>query len=145
MPWQGHLFIGERVSTNADVRAIFTKLGYTGDLSDEEINDKMPSVSKTVELKGVTYPVSITFSMETDDGAYELPSGPDEDIDTSHDTYAYVGFALTSRYSPAILDRAYEHGRVDPFELDLEEIQIILAQARTWWPDCKVLMCDCFF
>jgi hypothetical protein len=64
MPWQGHLFIGERVSTNADVRAIFTKLGYTGDLSDEEINDKSPSVSKTVELKGVVYPVSITFSLD---------------------------------------------------------------------------------
>lgn len=144
MPWQGQLFVGERVATCADVRAIFTKLGYTGDLSDEEIHDKIPTIQKTVELHGVEYTVSIEFALETEDGSDQLPANA-EPGDQTDDTYSYVGFALTSRYSPAILDRAYAHGRVDPFVIDIEEIRIIMNQVRLWWPEAKLLMCDCFY
>jgi hypothetical protein len=43
------------------------------------------------------------------------------------------------------MDRDCQHGRNDPFIIDLDEVAAILKQTRTWWPDAKFFMCDCFF
>lgn len=141
MPWQAHLYVGERVATFDDVRRVFAKLGHIDPITDEDIDYKeTPALKKTITLDGQTFNVTVEFEQESEGGS-SFPSDPANGDYTD----ALIGIALTRRYSAAILDRAYEHGgRPEPFRLDLVEIHSILDQVHVWWPDAELFMFEVF-
>jgi len=51
---------------------------------------------------------------------------------------AIVGFSLTTRYAPGILNR--KGSRPEPFEFDPQDILDILENVHAWWPDAKALL-----
>jgi hypothetical protein len=160
MPWQGHLFIGQKVHDYGEVIEIFQKLGVTEldalgeklkSASDEntksdieqEVQEAlwdMSSVERTIHYKGVDWPVRIDFAHEGEGGA-DFPVDKDERY-----TDAAVCFHLTQRYRGAILDFEDQHGgRHEPFAFDPLELQEILVQVRSWWPDAQVLIWTVFY
>lgn len=139
MPWAGHLYIGEKVRNTTDVIRVFQKLGKSLD-NDTKIQDLHKFTTKiSVEYMGETFVETISFQQETEEGV-RWPLDPDEQY-----TDAIVGFALTSRYQPAILDYVYEHGRPEPFEVDVVGMTEILKSVQTIWPEARVLIWTNYF
>lgn len=137
MPWQAHIFVGERVHDYDEVRAVFDKLGYKhGDIDDDELQEE--EFSAQITAYGVQHEVSVQFYQEQE-GGIEFPVSRSDPY-----TDALVGIKLTQRYEPGIFNSGWPHGREEPFELDLEELGKVLAQVRKWWPDAKILMMDVF-
>ena len=149
MPWQGHLFIGQKVHNYDEVRAIFKTLGKTNWTLDGEpypyddealSNDEYDDIQQTIEYRGNKIEVAIRLRIEGEGGC-DFPAEQDERDYTD----AMVGFALTRRYRGAILDAGFEHGgRPEPFVFDPLEIQAILDQVRVWWPEAQALIWTIF-
>ena len=144
MPWQGHLFIGQKVRNYQEAAEIFKSLGveieaFDNDEDAWEVFDGI-SLKKEVEYQGVNYPIEIDFMHESE-GGYDFPVANDEDY-----TDAAVAFHLTQRYSGAILDHEHQHGgRPEPFEFDPIELDVILREVRTWWPNAKLMIWTVFY
>ena len=148
MPWQAQLFIGVSVHDNEEVREVFQKLGrhdldaLDADELEEELWEE-PSVKKELWVpegsESVKQEITIYFQRESEGGS-DWPVPRDEAY-----TDAIVGFALTSRYRPAILDKGHEHGRPEPFEFNPQDILDILEQVHAWWPEAKALLVECFY
>jgi hypothetical protein len=89
-------------------------------------SDKEPSVKKELWVpdgsETTKQEITIYFQRESEGGC-DWPVPRDEAY-----TDAIVGFALTSRYRPAILDKGHEHGRPEPFEFNPQDILDILEQ-----------------
>lgn len=133
MPDQGQLFIGEITSSYEQVRDVLEKLGVSVDVGDQTLEDALCDdlfhLEKYVVDDGKTRRVKVEFHWSSE-------TGPDESL---------VGIELTSRYSPAILDEGMPHGREEPFVVDVERIQTILAQVREWWPDARLILWTVFY
>lgn len=130
MPWQGHLFIGQRVHDKKEAAAIMRKLAPAS-LSTKNIKDT--PIAKTIRYRGKKFSVKIEFLFEVEGGAV-LPMKGDY-------TDAMVGFALTRRYRGVILDEEYQNGgRPEPFPFDPTELTKILKQVRKWWPEAQTLI-----
>ncbi len=140
MPWQAHLIIGERIHTYEQAVEIAAGLGWK--VTVEELQDGEAKSFK-IKHKGKTKKVGIYAWFESESGA-KYPSPETADF-TSKDTSAWIGFQLTSRYKGEILDADEEHGRPDPFEIDIEAVADILKQVRVWWPKAQFLISDMFF
>ena len=143
MPWQGHLWIGESVSNWEEVRAIYDKLGIDYKDIKDEWNDffrnpHLPGAKRQVRYKDTTFGVSITFEHEGEGGM----RFPNNEVYSD----ALVGFQITSRYSPAVIDSwCGTGGRPEPFEFDPQDLVDILKQVREWWPDAKCIIWTNFY
>lgn len=143
MASQAHLFIGERVGNWKDIERVAGVLSI--DLVDiSELSCKSPNISivcdqwtdavqkrplRKVHFRGAAYDV-VPHLMYEREGGSEFPA-PAGDAYTD----AMIGFELTSRYAPAILDIDHARGgRPEPFEIDVEACASILAEVRAWWP-----------
>jgi hypothetical protein len=139
MSWQAHLFIGVPISTYEDIRKIMLQL--SGNLewrtADKgELFYDLPAIEgKSVKYKGNEYPVKIRPMRGIEGGSKFPPNDPSY-------TDAMIGFELTSRYAPAILDQGYEYGRPEPFVFDPLDIADILQQVRKWWPEAQAIIWD---
>lgn len=136
MPWQAHLFIGERVHDFDEARAIYLKLDPNVKFPDD-VYDEWPEVPFELKLHGKSYDLGCSLFIEGE-GGYPWPS------EDKYNTGAMVCIPITSRYSPSILDRAHMCGRPDPFEINLEEVTDLLNQVRETWPDAQFMICDRF-
>lgn len=150
MPYQAHLYIGVRLSTQAQLEALCAQFGM-------EPHKNQPGGfmwHKMTEAEKADYtapnwwePMPCRRDVFIRGRTYTVPFGPVRDCDEVWpvpegvpDTYALFGFPLTARYSGAILDADEPHGQLEPFELDVAFIQEILTSVRHWWPEAQVLM-----
>ena len=144
MPWQAQLFIGQRVHDAHEAREIFQKLGcHTLEyLNDEELEEELwndPKFDRYAFHKGENIEVEIRFRRECEGGCpWPVPRTDDY-------SDAIIGFALTSRYAPAILDKGHSHGRSEPFEFEPHDICEILDKVREWWPEAKAIIWDVWY
>jgi hypothetical protein len=147
MPWQAQLFIGVPVKTHADIRAIYVQLG-SGDvisgLTDEELEFDFGGIQKFVMWNDKLHHVNVEVMIEREGGT-DFPVVDDTADTTSAYTDAIVGFGITSRYRPAILDRMHPKGRPEPFCFDPLELNEILVQVRQWWPEAQTMIWDVFY
>lgn len=144
MPYQAHLFIGERVGTFDDARGVLRRLGVRDDQMpedeeefDEHLRDGLAESfalpERQIIYRGTQY-AAIPFLF-----AEEFPA----EEPTSDYTCALIGIPLTSRYRGAILDVDYVRGgRPEPFEINLDDAADLLRQVQEWWPTAKLLMMD---
>jgi hypothetical protein len=139
MAWQAQLFIGVAVHDNEEAREVFQKLGDNHELESfegEDLEEELyeTTLKRTILHKGMSKEVEIFFRQECE-GGQEWPVRRTEAYSD-----AIVGFALTSRYLPAILDEGHVHGRPEPFEFDAHEICGILESVHEWWPEAKAMI-----
>lgn len=148
MPWQAHIFIGKKVATYDDIRQIAKELNLSVKI-DEDVDDgssitsdnwhdavKKKKLVIPLVYKGKTYKFKPEFKTESEGGS----TFPNSQVDTYTD--AMVGFALTTRYAPTLLDKEFANGRPEPFELNLNEMQDLLSQVRKAWPTASIYMWD---
>jgi hypothetical protein len=115
MPWQAQLFIGVPVHDYDEARQILGNLGAVLKGYDDEILGET-AVSKTVNFRGKARPITVAFMQESEGGC-PFPVPKSEPY-----TDAIVGFDLTARYSPALLDEGHKTGRPEPFCFDPLEV-----------------------
>lgn len=87
------------------------------------------SAVRQLTIRGKTFSVPVSLYFESEAGT---------------PCYGYVGFQLTSRYRAAVIDDGHEHGRPDPFVLDLDVLGEILRDVRRWMPEAQILLMDVF-
>ncbi|GEM_PF-7068937 len=142
MPWQAQLFIGVSVHSWTEARSVLDRLGVSHASVDDDDLFHMPDEQcrKTeVVFRGTRFTVVIAPQREREgDTPFPVP-------DAESYTDAIVGFPLTSRYSPAILDQGYEHGRPEPFVIDLDAARAILDEVHAFWPEAQCMMWDKFY
>lgn len=139
MPSQAQLYIGQRVHDFEEIEALYKKLGVDTTDVDPEDPYTLYDCEKSVKLNYQGEEVTLLLGFHYDnEGSFPVPR--DEDYSS-----ALVGISLTSRYAPTLLDRGHEHGRPDPFELDLGALASLLEQVRTFWPEAEVLMMDIWY
>lgn len=146
MPWQAHLFIGEVVHDYVEIKEVLDKLGI--DYSHIMDNDDLFSgeaykkvilhIPGELGTTGKNFTVAIQPMKESEGGTC-FPVNKSNPY-----TDAIVGFELTSRYDPSILDRDYKHGRPEPFVINLNEANVLLQQVRKFWPEAQLIMWDNF-
>lgn len=135
MPWQAQLFIGVPVHDYDEARQILGKLGaFLKGYDDESLCNT--AANKTVNFRGKVRQITIGFSREAEGGC-PFPMPKSEPY-----TDAIVGFYLTARYSPALLDEGHKHGRPEPFCFDPLEVADLLKQVREWWPEAQAIIWD---
>jgi hypothetical protein len=148
MPWQGHLFIGERVHSYQEAAEVFKSLGleikpFSSEEDAWDVFDQA-HVSKEIDHRGVKYTAEITLIVEREGGVdfqFDKPIPTDEPY-----TDAAVAFHLTQRYRGEILDHEHqEGGRPEPFDFDPEDLVSILKQVREWWPKAQVMIWTVFY
>lgn len=139
MPTQAQLYIGERVHDFEEIEALYEKLGVDTAAADPEDPYTLYDCQKPVTLnyRGETVTLSLGFYNDNE-GSFPVPK------DEAYSS-ALVGIALTSRYAPTLLDRGHEHGRPDPFEVDVGALADLLEQVRDFWPEAEVLMMDIWY
>jgi len=148
MPWQAQLFIGKRIRTFNNIRAIFDELGIDhSQASDENLRypeDCGPPLVKkvTLTLDDFSFTAEMTAMFECEGGS-DFPAVDTLMIEEAY-TDAIIGLPLTGRYRPSILDRAHEHGRPEPFTINLHEAAELLGQVQAFWPDAELLLWDMY-
>lgn len=147
MPWQAHLWIGERILNGTDARRVLATLGLDPrkvpddpealqDFADEHLRTRV-----TLSCRGVTKSLPVHLVIEREAGAsYPITSGADLSC------FALVGVQITSRYQGTLLDAGHPGGRPDPLVLDLDELRALRDAVRQQlpWPAAEVLMMDLF-
>lgn len=144
MPWSAHIFVGVPITSVAHAKKI---------LSDNDI--EFPKTNNLFKL--ITNSESVTKDIEVNGNKYsldfQLVHYEDEWVHQSEKSKSGVeiilgvlfGAALTSRYSPSVIDTDWEHGRSDPFILDLDLLKNILAKVReTFLPEAEIMLMDIF-
>ncbi len=146
MPWQGQLYIGQRIHNIDEARAVLTALHRAGDdripERDEDDDDigELPSLTRNVVHAGKPFTVQVEVH-QTEEGGVSFPVPASEPY-----TDALIGFELTARYRGAILDAAFTSGgRPEPFAVDVAAVADILRQVREWWPSAEVLILTMFY
>ena len=138
MPWQGHLWIGEKPKSLEDVADIWKRLGQDVNLNQEPEDISVAleyiHIDTEITVDGIEMPVTISFATE-----WERLGSMGEILKREMDML--VGFKLTSRYRGSILDKG-DKGRPEPFEVDIAKTKDILEQIRTKmnWPEANVYM-----
>lgn len=150
MPWQAHIWIGVKIHDYVEARQALLALekgpgvklkhgpAGAGSTVAGTVDELLPDIAFLVPLvyKGKSVVAKATMEVDREHGVtFPVPN-------SRVYTAALVGIHLTSRYSPAILDEGHRNGRPEPFELDLDALQDLLAQVRGWWPEARVLMMD---
>ena len=144
MPTQAHLIVGIPVNSLADAKKALQHFGIasvTNDIGDiqEELEDGAPILS----LEGQDLQVSLFMDSEACDGNYFSDLSRNKVTKQVGNSYVCLGVAITSRYSPALVDAGWEDGgRPEPFILDLPRLTQILAEAQKQWPAAQLLMMD---
>jgi len=147
MPWQAHLFIGERVIDQTDVRRILTTLQHPdASLSDDDLDASVEDRTDfetpfTLTYKGRQFSLPATLYIEGEAGGDPLPR---KARFRDENSFALFGIQITSRYKGTLLDLGTPHGRPDPFVLDLAALADLLRQVRERWPAAEILMMDVF-
>lgn len=144
MSWQAQLYIGVPVHSAAEARAMLDRLGvdhtrfddYDLFLMWDAEGGREVGRETAITFRGTQFTACITPRREREGGT-ELPVSP-----TDAYTDAIVGFALTSRYRPAILDQGNESGRPEPFVIDLDAARAILEEIRAFWPEAQLMVWD---
>jgi len=150
MPYQGHLYVGVRLATQAQLEALCERFGMKpftrepdgfmwhtfseaekAELVEPNWWEPIPC-HRDIEVRGRTYTVDLGPVRDWDE-RWPVPEG-------ERYTSALFGFALTSRYSGRILDVDEPHGQPEPFEVDLSLAQDVLTSVRVWWPEAQVLI-----
>lgn len=150
VPWQAHFWIGVRIYDFADMRNALLAL------------EAAPGAKLVTGPLGPNSLVATATESQLEDSCFEIPlsykgmpvwgtayavvdqkHGVEFPVPRTSDyTAALVGIQLTSRYEPSILDARHPHGRPEPFEVDLDALQDLLAQVRTWWSEAQVLLLE---
>lgn len=138
MPWQGHIYIGQKVRSYEEARSILANLDDDPDRDWDSMDIEALRAScfdASVHLHGNEFHVCVGLMEEWEGGdPYTYDDSPD----------AMVGFGLTSRYKGSILDKDCENGQTEPFEFDPSDITEILSQVRKWWPEAKAIIWTVF-
>ena len=145
MPWQAQLFIGVPVHDYKEAWGVMRQLGSPlpeyDKMDEDDLDEQLDNfyeirIHKKIQFRGKEEEIEIVFSKE-EEGGSRFPVRRSEEY-----TDAIVGFGLTSRYSPALLDQGHKHGRPEPFCFKPQEIIDILAQVHEWWPEAEVMIWD---
>lgn len=142
MPTQAHLYIGIPVNGPTDLiraAAHFGVLCPTNVRDTEEWGRVFRRTLLTIE--GKSYRLAV---VEDDDvGAWQGRPYKNRLTGEISDGYMLLGVALTSRYSPSIVDQGWTAGgRPEPFILDLDRLLEIREMVREQWPEAEILMMD---
>jgi hypothetical protein len=138
MPYQDQLYVGYTPLDYNDLRQLVGKFGRTipaklpSPRERNKIIDKIVDVLDesnalgTITVEGIgTIPVALYLpSWDADDDEWEsLTVNPE-----TGKLWAVIGVQLTSRYFPRILDKGFQHGRPDFFEIDISVVSKIVRE-----------------
>lgn len=150
MPWSSQIFIGVPLVDVEDAIKVLKKFDiatpeYADDLEWEDFEDTEDMVQEIV-INGVTHELcfELQFSDSSDLGKDCCP----KETSNSGHTMSYgvlFGAELTSRYAPSVIDTDWEHGRSDPFVLDLELLMKIRHEVGKFFPEAEILLMDVFY
>jgi hypothetical protein len=143
MPTQAHLFVGIPATDPAALLKAINHFGLAPPTNQNDLEDWDNAFTNQIKVEGKDYPLEIYFDGES--GA----DWPSSHVSVNAingqrgGSYALLGVALTSRYSPSIVDEGWNAGgRPEPFVLDLNRLATIRADVQKVWPDADILMMD---
>lgn len=145
MPYQGQLFIGQKVRSRMEAVKILREL-------DDDPNHDWDEMERKVKDENESnlywIPVSIPYKGEEIKASVGLHEVWEDNYVYQDDEYtnALVGFSLTNRYKGSILDKDWtEYGRPEPFEFDVDDLKGIMDRVKGWWADARVLILTVFY
>ena len=141
---QAHLIVGIPINSLADGQKALQHFGVTDIASDlDDLQEIVNDNNLSLTLEGTELRIDLVMDSDACDGDYFANLRKNTLTNQLGDTYVCLGAAITSRYSPSILDAGWDRGgRPEPFILDLPRLQRILAEAQKQWPAAQMLMMD---
>ena len=145
MPHQDQLHIGYVPTDWADFRKLLAELGrMTPDEPDYEFVTEDCYSDKplgTITVEGQTYDVSVQYA-DWDGDKEDVVVTPDKETGK---TWLVIGLQMTSRYRGAILDKQYQHGRPDFFEIDVPRCMLFKEALDIFLKRSTALIWVCHF
>jgi len=144
MVTQAHLIVGVPINSLADGQKALQHFGVAGSPCDVSgLQEMVDDNDLSLMLEGAKLQIGLFADGEACDGHYFNVASRNTLTGQFGNSYLCLGAAITSRYSPSILDAGWDSGgRPEPFVLDLPRLQKILAEGQKQWPAAQILMMD---